>query len=168
MSENAPPTAAPPAEPTAAPPGPPTDTASATPTAAPRVVPRGVKWLGMFALLIALTKFIFGFLGLGLGAVLGFTTNLFLGDGFWGGAGAGAVQLVGALIWAAVGFGLRGLKQWAWLVAVFAAGVSAFSGIESFLTGGTLWPILGVIEIVLAVGILIYLFRPHVSGAFGR
>lgn len=137
-------------------------------TAVAPEVPHGVRWLGMIALLIALTKFIFGVLGLGLGAVMGLTTTIFMGEAFWGSTGAGSAQLLGAAIWAAVGFGLRRGKQWAWLVAVIAAGISAFSGIGSFLTGGALWPILGVLEIVLAVAILFYLFRPSVTRAFGR
>jgi hypothetical protein len=98
---------------------------------------------------------------------MGISTAIFLGDAFWGSAGWGTAQFVGALFWAAVGFGLRGLKQWAWLLTVIAAGITAISGIMDLFGGGAM-RFLGVLELALAVGVLIYLFRPHVAHAFGR
>jgi hypothetical protein len=136
--------------------------------AAPREVPGGVKFLGLLAWLIAIVKVVLGLLGFGLGAVMGVSTAIFLGDAFWGSAGWGTAQFVGALFWAVVAIGLRGLKQWAWLLAVIAAGITALSGITDFLTGGSAMPFLGTLELALGVGVLIYLFRPHVARAFGR
>ncbi len=133
-----------------------------------RELPGGIKLLAWVALFIALAKLIFGLLGLGLGAVMGLTTAIFWGDAFWGSTAAGTGQLLGAAIWGAVGFGLRGLKQWAWLVAVIAAGYSALTGVQSFLTGGALSPVLATLDLVIAVAVLIYLFRPHVTQLFGR
>jgi hypothetical protein len=135
---------------------------------APREVPGGVKILGLLAWLIAITKAVLGLLGFGLGAVMGISSAIFLGDAVWGSAGWGTAQLIGAAVWAAVGFGLRGLKPWAWLLTVIAAGITALSGIMSFLNGGSATPIVGLLEEVVAVGVLIYLFRPHVARAFGR
>lgn len=70
----------------------------------------------------------------------------------------GVVQLITA-------YGLFTLKGWAWVLAVAMQAVSiVLNGIQLFRgqVGSS------VIAVAIAVGILYYLFRPHVKRAFGR
>jgi len=130
--------------------------------------PSGIRLLSTVALLVAIAKFIIGLLGLGLGAVVGITSSIFLGESFWGSTGWGIGQLIDAGLWLLVAYGLRDLKPWAWIVSVIAAGFMLLTAIQSFLTGGAGAPILGLLDLIIGGGILIYLFRSKVTQAFGR
>ena len=70
----------------------------------------------------------------------------------------GVLQLVTA-------YGLFTLKGWAWMLAVIVQVFSlVVNGLQLFQgqVGGA------VVAILIAAGILYYLFRPHVKQAFGR
>ena len=70
----------------------------------------------------------------------------------------GLLQLVAA-------YGLFTLKGWGWMLAVLVQFLSLIlNGLQVFQgqIGGAIAPV------IIAAGILYYLFRPHVKAAFGR
>ncbi len=64
-----------------------------------------------------------------------------------------------------IGYGLWGLRGWAWLIAIVVAIVNIITTIPHLF--GSLW--LGAIFGLLITGIVLwYLFQPEVKQAFGR
>lgn len=79
--------------------------------------------------------------------------------------GLGVALLVQGLLQLVTAYGLFTLKGWAWALAVilqiFSLAVNGFQLVRGQMGG----PVIGIL---IAAGILYYLFRPHVKRAFGR
>ena len=111
--------------------------------------PTGVTILAILALIGGLLNLFFG----GVEAVMG--PMAIMGIGL---LVVGVLQLV-------VAFGLFTLKGWAWMLAVVLQAIAIILNV--FRMGGeNTVPV--VIATLVSVGILYYLFRPHVKQAFGR
>jgi hypothetical protein len=120
--------------------------------------------LGVLALLGACGVLFAGVLG---GAVLGAAGAGGLGaaTGFLGIVGA-LGSLVTATLYLAFAYGAFYLKPWAWMLGVAAEGVAIFFALISLFNHGSFFGFL--FSVVLAGGILYYLFTPPVKQAFGR
>lgn len=81
------------------------------------------------------------------------------------GAIAGVVSLVMGALYLTFGIGALGLKSWAWTLGFVATGASVVFGLMSLLGGVTVG---GAIGLVVAVGIMLYLFTTTVREAFGH
>ena len=129
--------------------------------------PTGVTILAVIGMIYGMFNLLLTFLavvGIGLGA---------------SGAAPGAVKydagtLAYAAIWDAVlgilflvfGIGAFRLKKWAWTAGVAALVLEIVRNIAGFFISGV-GPF-AVITSVIAVLLLVYLFRPNVRAAFGR
>lgn len=79
--------------------------------------------------------------------------------------GFGVFVLVIGVLYLITAYGLFALKPWAWMVAVVVQGMSLLSHGFSIIQGQVAGAGIGIL---IAGGILYYLFRPHVKAAFGR
>jgi len=71
----------------------------------------------------------------------------------------GVVQIV-------VGFGLLGMKGWAWWLALVGVGLNLLQGVVSIFSGGTWGVICGSISLIFPILILIYLLTPGIRRVF--
>ena len=132
--------------------------------------PTGVTILAVLAVIGGLLSLAFGafstFLGPALGAAMAEQSSDPAMTAFGGVVVAmGVAFLLHGLLQLVTAYGLFTLKGWAWLLAVI---MQVFSVILNGLQivrgeyGGA------IIAVLIAGGILYYLFRPHVKAAFGR
>ena len=132
--------------------------------------PTGITILAVLAVIGGIISLFFGgfmaFLGPPMGVEMTKETDEALGAAFGGAMMAmGIAFVVHGLLQLVTAYGLFTLKGWAWLLAVVMQVLSlVLNGIQLFRgeVGGA------VIAVVIAGGILYYLFRPHVKQAFGR
>ena len=132
--------------------------------------PTGVTILAVLAVIGGLIALSFGGFMAFLGPAVGVEMTKQTSDASaaaYGGMMAflGIAFVVQGLIQLVTAYGLFTLKGWAWLLAVVMQVFSlALNGIQLFRgqIGGA------VIGVLIAAGILYYLFRPHVKRAFGR
>ncbi len=132
--------------------------------------PTGVTILAVLAVIGGILSLFFGgfmaFLGPAVGQEMAEQDGEAYGAEFGGLMMAmGIAFVVHGLLQLVTAYGLFTLKAWAWLLAVVMQVLSlVLNGIQLFRgeVGGA------VIAVVIAGGILYYLFRPHVKQAFGR
>ena len=132
--------------------------------------PTGVTILAVLAVIGGLISLCFGgfmaFLGPAVGVGMTQQTGAAVGAAYGGlMAAMGIAFVIHGLLQLVTAYGLFTLKGWAWLLAVAMQVLSlVLNGIQIFRgqVGGA------VIAILIAGGILYYLFRPHVQQAFGR
>lgn len=132
--------------------------------------PTGVTILAILALIGGLFSLFFGGFETIFGPMVSQEAVKQTGDESTAAAGGliaimGIGFLIHGVIQLIVAFGLFTLKGWAWVLAVIAQVLSlVLNGLN--LTGGQMTgPVVGIL---IAAGILYYLFRPHVKQAFGR
>lgn len=128
--------------------------------------PTGITILAILALLGGLVSLI-GALTLLLGGALAAGTSGVVGVAL--GALAiftGLTMLVSALLSLAFAYGAWNLKPWGWLLGVVTQGFSLFSSLLALINGSDFGSQL--FGILVAGGILVYLFRPDIKAAFGR
>jgi len=133
--------------------------------------PTGITILAVLAVIGGLFSLVYGGFMTFTGPAMGVEMGKQMGDATAGGAFGGLWTALGiafltlALLQFVTAYGLFALKRWAWLLAVAMQAVSVMlNGIQLFRgqVAGS------VIAVAIAVGILYYLFRPHVKRAFGR
>lgn len=132
--------------------------------------PTGVTILAILALIGGLFSLFFGGFETIFGPMVSQEAVKQTGDESMAAAGGliaimGIGFLIHGVIQLIVAIGLFTLKGWAWVLAVIAQVLSlVLNGLN--LTGGQMTgPVVGIL---IAAGILYYLFRPHVKQAFGR
>jgi hypothetical protein len=64
-----------------------------------------------------------------------------------------------------VGFGLSGVKEWAWHIAVIGVALGVLQGTLGLFGGGTFGFICGNPWLAIPIGVLIYLLTPGVRRA---
>lgn len=132
--------------------------------------PTGVTILAVLAVIGGLIALFFGgfmaFMGPALGVEMTKQTSEAASAAY--GAlmtGLGVALLVQGLLQLITAYGLFTLKGWAWVLAVilqlFSLAVNGLQLVRGQIGGP-------VIAMLIAAGILYYLFRPHVKRAFGR
>ena len=132
--------------------------------------PTGVTVLAVLALIGGLIMVFFGGFEAMLGPMLGEEMARQSGeaaDAAVGGVMAfmGVGFLVVGIVQLVTAYGLFTLKSWAWMLAVVLQFIAlVMNGLQ--LTGDKMGA--AVISMLIAIGILYYLFRPHVKQAFGR
>jgi len=132
--------------------------------------PTGVTILAVLAVIGGLLALFFGGFMAFLGPAVGVEMTKQTGEAasaVYGGAMAflGFAFVIQGLIQLVTAYGLFTLKGWAWLLAVVMQVFSlALNGIQLFR--GQIGS--SVIALLIAAGILYYLFRLHVKRAFGR
>ena len=127
---------------------------------------------------IAILYFILGFFSLlwsglvfGVGGISSFIGGLFgaesiasFGDMT---AWSGFLGLITAGVQIVVGFGLLGMKKWAWYLATIAVALTVLQSVVQIFSGGLYSFMCGSIAIIIPVVILIYLLKPGIRQAFG-
>ena len=127
---------------------------------------------------IAIMFFILGFLSLlwsglvfGVGGISSLIGGLFgaesissFGDTT---AWSGFLGLITAGLQIVVGFGLLGMKKWAWYLTSVAVGLNVLQGVVQIFSGGLYGFMCGSIAIIVPVVILIYFLTPGIRRAFG-
>lgn len=79
----------------------------------------------------------------------------------------GVVMLIASLIGFLLAYGLFTLKGWAWIVTLIFSALGILSNLSSIITGQTNRGF-AVIQLVISIVIVYYLWRPEVKRAFGR
>jgi hypothetical protein len=129
-------------------------------------------------MIIAILCFILGFLSLlwsglvfGVGGISSLIGGLFgaesiasFGDMT---AWSGFLGLIAAGVQIVVGFGLLGIKKWAWYLATVAVALGVLQGVVQIFGGGLYSFMCGSISIIIPAVILIYLLTPGIRQAFG-
>ncbi len=101
-----------------------------------------------------------------VGALLGiYAGNLGL-DGDAAAVGSGIGILIVSSVQLLVGIGLWTLRKWAWTLAVVVLGIRVILDIVGIVTGAAV--VAGIINLIVSLILLWYLFRPNVQRAFGR
>jgi hypothetical protein len=122
------------------------------------VRPQGVTIIAILAIIGGIAGIFFGFGATILGSV-GFGSLLgLLGIGT---LGVGIAELI-------TGWGLWGLKPWAWMVAVIVFIINIGVSLAFAFAGNTLISLNTLIGIAIPAVILYYLMTPAVKTAFGR
>ncbi len=134
--------------------------------------PTGVAILAIVSFLFAAIFLVWALtasLGLGLWWLKGLT-NLFGTNAAVTGLGSalGIWVVFGAIIWAAIGYGLWTLKNWGRILCLVWIALGLVSAAVALLTSGFQLPPLAwqLIAIVLDVLVIVYLLRPEVRQAF--
>lgn len=121
-------------------------------------------FLGLLSLLWSLLVFGFGGLSSFFGAIVGAEQMAAFGEAT---AWSGFLGLFSAVVQIAIGFGLLGMKKWAWFLALIGVGITVLQGVVGILTGGPYGFMCGSLVIVIPIAILVYLLRPVTRRAFG-
>lgn len=132
--------------------------------------PGGITLLAVIFIGLAILSLIWSVLVFGFGG-LSWTTGLlfgaqgfraFGGSSFW----SGLWGMVTAIVQLIVAIGLLGLRRWAWFLALIAVGLTVITGLFGLFGGGFGAFFCGLLGLIIPIGILIYLLRPHVRLAF--
>nr|HDO81530.1 hypothetical protein [Candidatus Bathyarchaeota archaeon] len=123
--------------------------------------PAGVTLLGVLYIIMAIIYIIGGLVGFLLTSPLG---GLFGPTPIFSGAMA-IVPIVIGIIDLVIGWGLLSLKGWARILAIVFAILGLLGGLAS-LIAFPIGTIIGIIEIILSIIILWYLFKPEIASVF--
>ena len=119
--------------------------------------------LGIFSLLWSGLVFGFGGLRAMFGGVISAEQMAAAGAA---GAWSGFLGIITATVQIVTGFGLLGMKKWAWILALIAVGLSVLQGIFGMFSGGIFSFMCGSFGLVIPVIMLVYLLTPSVRGRF--
>lgn len=132
--------------------------------------PAGISFIAIVFLALGVLSLIWSALVLGWGSLSSIFGVLFGGKQAisYGSSTAwsGFLGLITALVQIVVGFGLFGMKKWAWALALLGVGLTVAEGVVGIFSGGVFAFICGSIGLLFPVIFLIYLLRPPVRDAF--
>lgn len=117
--------------------------------------PFGVTLISAYYLITGLIGVVWNLLVSVFGVVLVCFVPGMLAGGIW--------RLITSVLSVILGASLYSGKDWAPLVSSIIAGLSAFLSVLDVLNGGGLWPI---INIIVNVGVILYLQQPNVKRFF--
>ena len=110
-------------------------------------------------------------------ALLGGVLNLLVGSDLLGIGGATAASSLGTIagivlvltgiVNFAVAYGYWRLEPWAWLLGVVTWVAAIVSSVLQYMNDNTILVSMAI-SVIIAVLVLVYLFRPQVRAAFGR
>ncbi|MHA1606382.1 MAG: DUF7144 family membrane protein [Candidatus Freyarchaeota archaeon] len=123
--------------------------------------PAGVTLLGVLYIIMAIIYILSGLVGFLLTSPFG---GLFGPTLIFSGAMA-IVPIVIGIIDLVIGWGLLALKGWARILAIVFAILGLLGGLASLIVF-PIGTIIGIIEIILSIIILWYLFKPEIASAF--
>ncbi|MHA1711033.1 MAG: DUF7144 family membrane protein [Candidatus Freyarchaeota archaeon] len=123
--------------------------------------PAGVTLLGVLYIIMAIIYILSGIVGFLLTSPFG---DLFGPTLIFSGAMA-IVPIVIGIIDLVIGWGLLALKGWARILAIVFAILGLLGGLASLIVF-PIGTIIGIIEIILSIIILWYLFKPEIASAF--
>lgn len=120
--------------------------------------------LGGLSLLWSALVFGFGGLSTMFGGLIGADQVAAFGTST---AWSGFLGLLTGVVQIVVGFGLLGMKNWAWWLALVGVGLNIVQGLVTIFTGGWWGVMCGSIGLIIPLIILIYLLTPSIRRTFG-
>jgi hypothetical protein len=82
-------------------------------------------------------------------------------------AWSGFLGLLTGVVQIVVGFGLLGMKSWAWWLALIGVGLNIVQGLVSMFSGGSWGIMCGSISLIIPIIVLVYLLTPGIRQVFG-
>lgn len=132
--------------------------------------PAGITMIVVLFFVLAGISLIWSLLALSVGGLTSLIGNLFNLDtvGSFGTSTAwsGYFGFISAVVTVVVGFGLLGMKKWAWILALIAVGLSLIQSLVTMFTGGVFAFMCASLGLVIEAIILIYLLRPSIRSTF--
>jgi hypothetical protein len=119
--------------------------------------------LGAFSLLWSAALFGVGGLSSLFGGLIGADQVAAFGTST---AWSGFLTLITGVVQIVVGFGLLGVKSWAWWLALVGVGLNILQGVFGIFSGGTWGVICGSIGLIIPILVLIYLLTPGIRKVF--
>jgi hypothetical protein len=132
--------------------------------------PAGIMLIAILFFILGILSLLWGALVFGVGGISSLIGGLFGAENIltFGNttAWSGFISLLTAGVEIIVGFGLLGMKKWAWYLAVIGVALNVLEGIVQIFTGGLYGLMCGTIAIIIPIILLIYLFRPGIRQVF--
>jgi hypothetical protein len=132
--------------------------------------PAGVTLITILFFVLGLLSLIWGVLVFGVGGLSSMIGGFFGAENLlsFGNSTAwsGFVSLITAGLQIVVGFGLLGMKKWAWYLATIGVALNVLLGLVQIFTGGLYGIMCGSIAIIIPIIILVYLLTPSIRQAF--
>jgi len=132
--------------------------------------PAGIMVIAILSFALGLLSLLWGGLVFGVGGISSLIGGLFGAENLlsFGNSTAwsGFISLIAAGVQIVVGFGLLGMKKWAWYLATIAVAITVIQGIVQIFTGGLYGFMCGSIAVILPIIILVYLLTPSIRQNF--
>lgn len=131
----------------------------------------GITLIAILFFVLGIISFLWSGLVLSVGSVSALFGGIFGADSLasFGASGlwSGILGIVTGVVQVAAGFGLLGMKKWAWYLSVAAVGLSVLQGILGMFSGGVFSFICGGLGLIIPVIILVYLLTGNIRRRFG-
>ena len=132
--------------------------------------PTGITIIAIVLLILGVISLLWGGLVFGFGGLRAMFGGVISAEQMAAagaaGAWAGFLGMITAIVQIVTGFGLLGMKRWAWVLALVAVGLSVLQGIVGVFSGGIFSFMCGSLGLVIPVIVLVYLLTPGVRGRF--
>lgn len=133
--------------------------------------PFGITLLALFYIILGFLSLLWSMLVLGVGGVSSLFASILGAEGIAMLGNTSAVSgffgILAAIVQLVVGFGLLGMKRWAWYLALAAVGLTVIEGLMGIFSGGIFVFICGCLGLIIPVAILVYLLLPANRALFG-
>lgn len=134
--------------------------------------PTGISLLALAYLLLGLFSLVWSGLIFGISGLTALMGGLFGQEAIRAMGGSTVwpafLGVISAIIQIVTAFGLFGMKKWAWVLALFSAGLTLVQAVVGLFSGGVFAFICGLIWLIVPGAIFFYLLSPGVRAAFGR
>ena len=132
--------------------------------------PAGITLTAALFLGLGILSLLWGGLVLGIGGLSTLFGNLFGAQNMttFGqtSAWSGYFGIITAMVQIVVGFGLLGMKKWAWILSLVGLVLTVILGVSGMISGGTFGFICGSLGLIFPIIILIYLLSKNIRNAF--
>jgi len=133
--------------------------------------PAGITLTAALFLALGVLSLLWGGLVLGIGGLTALFGNLFGAQNMTSfgqtSAWSGYFGIITAIVQIVVGFGLIGMKKWAWVLSLVGLALTVVLGVIGMFAGGTFGFICGSLGLIFPVLILVYLLTKNTRNAFG-
>jgi len=133
--------------------------------------PAGITLTAALFLALGVLSLLWGGLVLGIGGLSTLFGNLFGAQNMTSfgqtSAWSGYFGIITAMVQIVVGFGLLGMKKWAWILALVGLALTVILGVIGMFSGGIFGFICGSLGLIFPVLILVYLLSKSTRSAFG-
>lgn len=132
--------------------------------------PAGITILAGAFIVLGVLSLIWSGLLLGIGGLSALFGSLFGAEAVssFGSSSAwsGYLGILTAIVQVVVGFGLLGMKRWAWILALVGIGLTIIQGVIGIILGGLFGFICGSLWLIAPILVLIYLLSRGVRSVF--
>ena len=126
--------------------------------------------IGVSFIILSIFSLIWSFLVFGIGGLTTVFSSLFGMESLnafgtsstWN----GFIGILSAILQMSVGFGLLGLKHWAWTLSFVTVGVTVVEALIGIFNGGFLAVCCGGLGLIFPLFVLFYLLKPNVRQLF--